>query len=180
MPHAVTHVLIPIILLQLFRDYYIKKKDKRKFPLHYVLIGGVAGLLPDLDIAAFYVLSFFGYSLGEIHRTFSHTIFIPLFFVALAFVFYGFKSKKLGERHLKLRNIFLVIAFGSFIHLILDAIVAGVIAPFYPLSDFSFGFYLINIFPEAWRNSILPSLDAALLVLWLVYLEWKHKISSFI
>ena len=45
MPEAVTHILIPILLVALFRDFYWKKRNKGKnnFPLHYVLIAGLGG-----------------------------------------------------------------------------------------------------------------------------------------
>lgn len=178
MPHAVTHVLIVIILLELYRDYFVK--NKKVFPLHYVLIGGIAGLLPDLDIAVYYFLSFFGYTIGEIHRTFSHNLFVPLIFVILAIPFWKFKNRELGERHLKLRNIFLVIAFGIFMHLVLDATLSGYVMPFYPFSTYSFGLNLINLAPLAWHESILPSIDAAILVLWLIHIERRHKISGFL
>jgi len=178
MPHAVTHVLVVIVLLELFRHYYIQ--NKKTFPLHYILIGGIAGLLPDIDIVVYYILSFFGYTIEQVHRTFSHNLFIPLLFLILAIPFWRFKNKELGERHLKLRNIFLVIAFGIFIHLLLDAILAGTIMPFYPFSDFGFGLNLIKYAPSAWQDSILPSIDAILLILWLISLEIRHKISSFI
>ena len=55
MPQAVTHVLIPIILLSIFRHIYQKKTGK-KFHLQYVLIGGLAGVIPDIDIPIFWVL----------------------------------------------------------------------------------------------------------------------------
>lgn len=178
MPQAVTHVLIVLILLELYRDYFVK--NKKAFPIHYVLIGGVAGLLPDLDIAVFYLLSFFGFTIQEVHRTFSHNIFVPLLFVAIAVPFWKFKNKELGERHLKLRNIFLVIAFGILMHLILDSIVSGYVMPLYPFSTFSFGLNLLQYAPSAWRSTIEPSLDAAFLVLWLIRIEVRHKISSFL
>ncbi len=178
MPYAVTHILIPLILLELYRHYYVK--NKKTFPLHYVLIGGLAGLIPDLDVAAYYLLSFFGFSMGQVHRTFSHNIFVPFIFIILALVFYSFKNEALGERHLKLRNIFLVIAFGIFIHLLLDMLIAGAIMPFYPFNSFSIGLNLIRVFPYAWQGSIVPSIDAILLILWLVSLEFRHKISDFI
>jgi membrane-bound metal-dependent hydrolase YbcI (DUF457 family) len=178
MPHAVTHILIPLILLELYRHYYVKNKST--FPLHYVLIGGLAGLIPDLDVAVYYLLSFFGFTISQVHRTFSHNIFVPLIFIILAIGFYSFKNESLGERHLKLRNIFLVISFGIFIHLLLDMLVTGLIMPFYPFSNFAIGLNLIKIFPDAWQGSIVPSIDAALLILWLVSLEFRHKISNFI
>ena len=198
MPHAVTHVLIVIILLELFRHYFVNHKNqrflgprksikdfrgnKRAFPLHYVLIGGLAGLLPDLDVALYYLLSFFGFTIEQVHRTFSHNLFVPLAFFVIGLVIYGFgiKSKKLGEHHLKLRNIFFVIAFGIFIHLLLDATIAGIVMPFYPFSTFSIGLNLINLVPLAWQDTIMPSIDAVLLVLWLISLEVRHKISDFI
>jgi membrane-bound metal-dependent hydrolase YbcI (DUF457 family) len=182
MTQAVTHVLIPIILLSLFRDWLFKGKNKEKFPLHYVLIGGVAGLIPDLDVAAYYILSFFGFTINEVHRTFSHNIFVVLIFVILGIFCLGFnlKNKQLGRHHLKLYTIFYVISFGVFVHLLFDFLVAGIIMPFYPLSSYAIGLNIINYLPEAWRESFIPSLDAVLLVLWLVYMEIKHKISDFI
>jgi membrane-bound metal-dependent hydrolase YbcI (DUF457 family) len=177
MPHAVTHVLIVLILLELYRDYFSNKKT---FPLHYVLIGGLAGLLPDLDIAVYYALSSFGVTMSEMHRTFSHNIFFPLLFVVLAIPFWNFKNKELGEKHLKLRNIFLVIAFGIFMHLVLDYLIIGNVMPFWPFSNHAIGLNLVGLAPLAWQESIVPSLDAAILILWLIDIERRHKISSFI
>jgi len=178
MPHAVTHFLIPVILLELFRHFFIK--DKKSFPIHYVFIGGLAGLLPDIDIAFYYILSFFGFTIQEVHRTFSHNLFVPLFFVLLAGFSYKFKSKELGKHHLKLRNIFLVIAFGIFIHLLLDATISGGIIPFYPIFSLTIGLNLINLFPFPWYDTIIPTLDAILLIIWMISLEVRHKISRFI
>jgi membrane-bound metal-dependent hydrolase YbcI (DUF457 family) len=178
MPHAVTHFLIPVILLELFRHYFVK--DKKSFPIHYVFIGGLAGLLPDMDIAVYYILSFFGFTIQEIHRTFSHNLFVPLFFVLLTSISYKFKNKELGKNHLKLRNIFLIIAFGIFIHLLLDATIQGSIMPFYPILDIAIGLNLIKLFPLAWHDTIVPTMDAVFLIIWMVSLEVRHKISQFI
>jgi hypothetical protein len=65
-------------------------------------------------------------------------------------------------------------------HLLLDAVLSGGIMPFYPFFTFSFGLNLIGFFPLAWQSTIIPTLDAILLVLWMVYLEITHKISKFI
>lgn len=204
MPHAVTHVLIAIVLMSFIRDFYIKKtfsgfrdaqdaksrsfrkhldisKNGRKtFPLHYVLIAGIAGLLPDIDIVSFWILNFFNFTLNEVHRTFTHTLFIPLIFFILFLAFSKVKIRELGKHKLKLSIIFLMIAFGSFIHLLLDATLAGYIRPFYPFSLLSVGINLIGYLPSTLRDLALPSLDAAILVLWLAYMELKHKISDFI
>ena len=178
MPQAVTHFLIPLILLGLFQDFFVK--NKKTFPIHYVFIGGLAGLLPDLDIAVYYFLSFFGFTIDEVHRTFSHNLFIPLIFVLLGLFFVKFKNKELGKHHLKLGKIFFVIAFGIFIHMLLDPLFYGTITPFYPISTFTLGFNLINLFPPAWQGTILPTIDAVFLISWMIYLEIKHKISDFI
>ena len=78
MPHAVAHVLIAIISIELFREYILK--DKKKLPRYYILIAALGGVLPDLDILLYYILYFFGFSFEQIHRTFLHTLFIPLIF----------------------------------------------------------------------------------------------------
>jgi membrane-bound metal-dependent hydrolase YbcI (DUF457 family) len=180
MPQAVTHILIAIVLMSLIRDFYISKKGKKSFPLHYVLIAGIAWLLPDIDIIAFWGLNFLGFTLNEVHRTFTHTLFVPLLFFILFLAFSKVRVKELGKHKLKLNIIFLMIAFGAFIHLLLDATLAGYIRPFYPFSLFSFGINLIGYLPSTLRDLALPSLDAIILVVWLVYVELRHKISDFV
>jgi len=180
MPQAVTHLIISLVLMSIIRDFYVRGKSKKSFPLHYVLIAGVAGLLPDIDIAAFWVLNSFGFVIGEVHRTFTHTLFVPLLFFVLFLAFGNVHLVSLGKHKLKLGMVFLMIAFGSLIHLLLDGTLAGSITPFYPFLSLSFGFDLINYLPAALQGLAMPSLDALILVLWLVYIEMKHKISDFI
>ena len=158
-----------------YSGIFILKKNKRKFPLHYVLIAWLAGLLPDLDIAVYYILSFFGFTLQEIHRTFSHNIFIPLIFLLLGFLFIGVRNRELGKHKLKLSTIFFVISFGVVIHLILDALVSGIIFPFYPISNIQIGLNLINLAPVAWQQTIEPTMDAAILIFWIIYMEVRHN-----
>lgn len=178
MPHAVTHFLIPLILLGLFQDIFIK--NKKYFPIHYVFIGGLAGLLPDFDIAVYYIASFFGFTIEEIHRTFSHTLFVPLLFIILGFVFWNINTKFLKKHKMKLRVVFFVIAFGTFMHIFLDSLISGVVMPLYPISYQVVGLNLISFLPPKWQESAIPTIDAILLILWVVYLEVKHKISDVI
>lgn len=180
MPQAVTHILVPAIIVALFRDYYLKKRDKRKFPLHYVFIAALSGIIPDLDIAAFWILYFFGFTIEQVHRTFLHTLFVPLFFLALSFISHRVKFKELGKHKLKLSLIFIIFAFGSLIHLLLDALLIGNIIPFYPFSSFTIGLDLISQLPSQLANIALPTIDGAILILWIIYLEIKHKISDYI
>ena len=180
MPQAVTHVLVVILLLSIFRHIY-QKKTKKKFHLQYVLIGGLAGVIPDLDIPLFWIMYYFGYSIEQIHRTFLHTIFIPAIFLALAFISKHTIKKKVGKNKLSISTIFILCAFGSIIHLLLDATLAGYIMPFYPFSNLVVGTgFPDNILPENLIMFFLATLDGVLFILWVLYLEIKHKISDFI
>lgn len=180
MPQAVTHVLVPIILLSIFRHIYQKKTNK-KFHLQYVLIGGLAGIIPDLDIPVFWVMHYFGYSFEQIHRTFLHTIFIPVIFLALAFISKYSVKWKIGRNKLSIAVILVLCAFGSIMHLVLDATLAGYIRPLYPFSNLLIGTgFPFTVFPEHMALMLLATLDGALFILWILYLELKHKISDFI
>lgn len=179
MPLAVTHILVPLILLALFKDRY-DKNHKNKFSLHYVLIAGLAGILPDLDVVAFWILSSFGFTFEQVHKTFLHSLFIPTIFLILFVAFKRIKIKELGRHKLRINLIFLMISIGSFIHLILDALFGEPFSMLYPINNFVFGVNLIGYLPQALRSLAMPSLDAALLIIWLIYLELKHKISDFI
>ena len=180
MPQAILHILVPLVLAALFKDWYESKKGKGSFPLHYVLIAGLAGLIPDLDIVAFWILYFFGFTLETVHRTFLHSIFVPIIFLVLAFSFKKVRIRHIRKHKIKLSTIFLMIAFASFTHLVLDAIFSGFIMPIYPFSVFTIGLNLAGLFPEPLDGLFIPSLEAALLFVWLAYLEIKHKISDFI
>lgn len=180
MPQAATHIIIALIIGSFIRDYYIKKKDKKKFPLHYVLILGIAALLPDIDVAVYWILYWFGFTLQEVHRPFTHNLFFPLVFLLISLLTLKLKNKELGKHHLKIHTIFLMISLGIFIHFVLDVAVSGSIMPFYPFSDFSVGNDIKAVLPYPLNTIFFPCLDAALLVLWIIYIEWKHKISDFI
>ena len=178
MPSATTHIIIALILGSLYRDLFIK--NKKQFPLHYILIFGIGAILPDLDIAVFWLLYWFGFTLNEVHRTFSHNLFFPLILFIFALISWKYKNKEFGKHHLKLHTILIMLGFGVLIHLLLDATLAGYIMPFYPISQFTIGIIFVNFLPYALQQLFFPCLDAALIILWLVYLEWKHKISDFI
>jgi len=175
MPQVVFHIVFAMLVAEFIREYIVK--NKKKFPIHYVFIAGLAGILPDLDMAAFWILYFFKFTISEVHRTFTHTLFIPLFFVLLAFITWKLKIGEIGKRHMTLHNIFLMIALGWLLHLVLDATIAGIIRPFYPFSEFAVGLNLINYLPEALRSLFIPCLDAAIFILWLCWMEYRHKLS---
>jgi membrane-bound metal-dependent hydrolase YbcI (DUF457 family) len=179
MPQVVFHILLPLVLMALFKDWY-DAKHKKKFSLHYVLIAGIAGLLPDIDIIAFWFMHFLGFTIGEVHRTFTHNIFFPLVFFISYFLFKGNIVLDIRKHKIDLGIVFLMIAFGFLIHIILDGVFHGEIMPLYPFSLVSVGFNLVGYLPSPLDEMFLPSLDAILLFIWLIYLEFKHKVSDYI
>lgn len=184
MPQAVTHILFPILLMAIIRDFYLRKKDKKHFPLHYVLLSGLGGVLPDIDIPISFILNFLGISSWNIHKTFTHSLFFPLTIVVLFLIFLHSHEKakicNLGKHKLKLSTIFLMLAIGVATHILLDSFFGEMAYFFYPFSLYDYSINLISLFPEALRGLVMPTLDGILLVIWLIYLELKHKISDFI
>ncbi len=179
MPLATTHILIAIILIEIFREYYFK--NNKKFPRYYILIAAIGAIIPDFDIAIYYIFYFFGFTFEQIHRTFLHTIFVPiiLFLAGIFILTFGIKNSEFGKRHINLHTTFFILSAGSLLHLILDAVVAGSIILFYPFSDYSVGFNFINFLPQAWENIISPTLDAILIMFWIFWMEFKLRISDY-
>ncbi|MFA4953054.1 MAG: metal-dependent hydrolase [Candidatus Pacearchaeota archaeon] len=179
MPFAVTHILAAVILIELFRNYFVK--NNKRFPRYYIIIAAIGAIIPDLDIGVYYILSFFGFTFDQIHRTFLHTLFIPLilFLIGLISLRIEIWRAKLGRYHMKLSTALFIFAFGSLLHLILDAIIIGQIILFYPFSNFSIGLNLINYLPSGIQGTALLSLDAALLLFWIFWMEFKLKISNY-
>ncbi len=183
MPQAVTHILVPILVVAIFRDFYLRNKDRKHFPLHYVLFAGLGGVLPDIDIPISLVLSFIGAQNWWIHKTFTHSLFFPLIFLILFFILIPFKANtkicNLGRHKLKLSIIFLMISLGSLAHIGLDMIFGNKAFLFYPFYIKDFGINILSGLPYDW-GLLMATLDGILLVLWIIYLEVKHKISDFI
>ena len=166
MPPAVTHVLLTIILVDLFRDYIIKDKT---IPLHFLFIGGGAGLLPDIDIPFFWFLNdILKIKTIWFHGTITHTIWVPLLLLIASVIAYKFNrntSILLG-----------IITFGLFFHIFLDFTLLGNIMPLYPLSNFT----IIGIMANSPLTHWDLGLDAVILLGWLWHEERKHRISNFI
>ncbi|MFH1332021.1 MAG: metal-dependent hydrolase, partial [archaeon] len=109
MPHAVTHVLVAIIIADIIRDYIVK--NKKQIPLYLVLVAGIAGLLPDLDIIAYWFLRIVSsIEISEVHRTFTHTLFIPAIFLAIGFATY--KMKRITKYKIRISDVAFFTALG--------------------------------------------------------------------
>ena len=174
MPHAVTHVLIALIIADIIRDYIAK--DKKNVPLYLVLIAGIAGLLPDLDIIVYWFLRIVSsVELSEVHRTFSHTLFMPVISFAIGFATIG--MKKITKYKVSISKIAFFIALGISTHLFLDFLLSGWIRPLYPLSNYMIG---MNIVPMELSKTVIPGMDAILLVAWIVHEYKNHRIKDFI
>lgn len=179
MPYATTHILVAIILIELFRSVFIK--DNKKFPRYYILIAAIGGMIPDLDIAAYYVLYFFGFTLEQVHRTFLHTIFVPLILLIIGFgiLIFKIKSAEFGKRHITLHTTFFILSIMSFVHLALDLIFTGAIIPLYPFSNFAMDMNIVRFFPIGLQKLIEPTLDGLLLLFWIFWMEFKLKITDY-
>ena len=68
---AVTHVLIAILTLDFFRHYVFGLK---KFPRHLLVVGGIAGLMPDIDIPLGWFFSFLTGNKVALHGEFTHSL----------------------------------------------------------------------------------------------------------
>lgn len=182
MPLAVTHILVPILIVAIFRDFYLRKKDKKDCPLHYVLIAGLGGILPDIDILISIILNLAGIPDWDVHKTFTHSLFFTVIFLILFLVIPKGKArnKNVSKQKLSLRLIFLMIAVGTLTHIILDALLGGEAFFFYPFSLVDYSIHLFSYLPKVMRDVAFPILDGILLIIWVVYLELKHKISDFI
>jgi len=167
MPLAVTHVLLTIIFVDIFRDYIIK--NKKLIPLNYIFIAGIAGLLPDIDIPLFWILSIFKTNIQWFHGTITHIFLIPAAILIASLITYRF-NKKIGI-------LLGVITFGYGLHILLDFLFYGTnISPFWPF--FNTTFTGITTYLHIPRLEM--GLDAMILLGWLWHEEKKHKISDFI
>ncbi len=171
MPFAVTHVLLTIIAVDLYRDYVTR--HKRYFTLHTIFIAGVAGLLPDMDLPLTWIGQIFNFSLPEIlqHGYITHTAFFGLIFL-IPGIFLWMKG-----RH-KQATYFFAICFGILFHNFLDYFIGGGrlegVMWFWPLSTAVYKLHLLLV------GDVLFALDAVILLAWLWHEEMKHKISDFV
>jgi len=168
MPQAVVHVIFTIIAIDLFRDYVVK--DKRKIPLSFIFLGGVAGLLPDVDIPLFWLVKHaLGMEVEWFHRTFSHSLVVVAALILITLLVYRWKEKW--------GILAAIITFGVSFHIFLDFIFVGYIMPFYPFSSVTAG---LDILSRTGLEAAAAGFDAIILLAWLWHEEKKHRISDFI
>ena len=174
MPYAAAHVIITIVLADIYRDYISKKK----FPMIYVLIAGIAGLLPDIDIPISWMFNFVFGTDYNFHRIYTHSLLyaIIFFLTAILFLFLRKKDYKILKWDVPKQAIimfFFALAFGWFMHILLDCALAADgylnLIPSIPL----------KLCPSPFSNNVLQGFDAVILVLWLIHEQWKHDIKDY-
>jgi membrane-bound metal-dependent hydrolase YbcI (DUF457 family) len=172
MPLAVTHVLLTIILIDLYRDYF--SNHKKYFTIHTMFIAGLGGILPDIDIPISWALNFFGYSSALLtHGGVTHTLLFGLIFLIPALLLFSRK------RH-KESMYFFVVSFGILLHIFLDVIInEGYYMLLWPLTAQTFSLMQLSSIGMVF-NGIQPALDAFILLAWLYHEEIRHKIKDFI
>ena len=168
MPAAVTHVIVAIVIVDLFRKYVLKKKN---FPLYLILIVGIAGLLPDLDILFYWIFNLItGVQIFEVHRLFSHTLLIPFIAFVIAVGVWTFWTK--------FAHILFAFSAGYTIHLVLDSTLSGKLALLYPLTTMQYG---LNLIPGSiLSGTFYLGLDAIILISWLVYEYFAKNIKDYV
>jgi len=168
MPYTTTHVLVAIILVELFREYF---SNNKKFPRYYILIAAIGGILPDLE----YI-----YQVPNLHVAYLHSLFAPLILLAIGFLILTFdiKHKEIRKRHMRLYAIFFILAAGSFVHILLDIIVKDGVVLFYPFTETLLSFNLISLIPLD-RTLVLVGIDTLLLFFWIFWMEFKLKIDDY-
>ena len=92
---AVTHVLVPIVIVDLFRDYILPKAKQKILTNHYIFLVGIFGALPDIDIPISILLRALNVAVPNwlTHGHITHSIFIPIILFPLSLLAY-----KLGKR----------------------------------------------------------------------------------
>ncbi|MFA6461597.1 MAG: metal-dependent hydrolase [Candidatus Woesearchaeota archaeon] len=173
MPFAVTHALTSIVSADLYRDYVTK--HKKHFTLFTILVAGIAGMLPDIDIPISLILTKLGYQIPLLfHRGFTHTLFFALLFLIPGIILWFNKNK-----YKKWAILFFVASFGIGTHILLDYLISSTetLMLFWPFSVRTYGLNWIS--SEAIIN-VYAAIDAILLLAWLAHEEIKHKIKDFI
>lgn len=161
MGFAVTHILVPLVILDVLRHYFFGRK---KFPRYLIVIAGIAGLAPDLDIPLGWLVSILTGTPASYHGMFTHSFFFVALFLAIGLVrqYQHAKSEAL---------IWYVIAFGWFTHLPIDWVYGWCKNFFWPIA---------GAFPYCvtWELSTTmgAAIDGVLLTLWLVHEEVSRKV----
>jgi membrane-bound metal-dependent hydrolase YbcI (DUF457 family) len=162
---AVTHVLVVIFILDIFRHYVFGLK---KFPRYLLVVGGIAGLMPDIDIPLGWFFSLVSGTKVSLHGEFTHSLIIVLVIVLMGVISHS-------QKEINRARWFYVIAAGWFVHLLLDCGFNAYATFLWPLPINTLVFC-----PERFLGPHYgASIDAIILVLWLIHEEVHKKIKDY-
>jgi len=188
MPYAVTHILVPVIFLELLRDN--SPKISRFFTRKHTFLVGLAGALPDMDVPIYAAFKSVGVKITMtplIQNVLFENFWLTISFSAFFLLFYYLVPKlKVSKKAIiiskKFGKIFLVLFIAWSIHIILDAYLTGEAMPFYPLSTEIINYDIIGRIASATgieKLTILVSIDALLIFFWLWHEEAHHYIKDY-
>jgi len=162
---AVTHIILTIAFLDIFRHYVFGLK---KFPRYLLVVGGIAGLAPDLDLPLGWFLTLVTGTSVNVHGLFTHSIFFALLFAFIGAILHY-------QQNLKWAKIFYVIAVGWSFHVFLDCVFNTYATFLWPFSVDTTVFCPTQRILGDYRASI----DAIILVTWLLHEEIHQKIRCY-
>jgi membrane-bound metal-dependent hydrolase YbcI (DUF457 family) len=162
MAGPVTHILVPMILLEVYRRYISKKK----FSFNYVLLGGLAGVISDFDFLIMHANNLLNGCYTNAHRMGTHSLLLVILIALFATLFYWLAKKKartaIHRKQLKIAaTIFFLFAFGILTHIILD-LFNGMILFAYPLS------WSLSLPNLMYPHHVTLMVDGIFLVVWLL------------
>jgi len=161
---AVTHIILTIVILDLVRHYVF---GKDKFTRYLLVIGGVAGLAPDIDMPFTWIYNWITGANANFHGTITHSLIFPLIFLIIG-IFLQVRDNE------KWSKIFYVISAGWFLHVILDCLFGGYKSFFWPVLT------SCQFCPQWGIDQYAIGIDAIILVLWLVHEELHKQIRDYI
>ncbi len=161
---AVTHIIGTIFILDMFRHYVFGKKS---FPRRLVIIGGLAGLAPDVDVVLGWIVGYVKETTVSLHGLFTHSLIWVAFFLAVGGILYFYNKKQWA-------TVAYVIAAGWFLHILLDCAFNG-------YSTFLWPFPIdTKLFcPGTLANIYRTSIDALILIAWLIHEEVHNYIKDY-
>lgn len=153
MPFIIAHSLVPVMALD-FAKRHSRKLKKSATPKN-LAICGLAGIAPDFDIGLSWLANLF-FQAGDLHRTFTHSVFsvLPILLLALTIK--------------KWRIPLLFAAAGWASHMGLDALLTGTVPLLYPLT-YLFGLQVLTEKVTSATILNVIGLDIAVLAIWIFY-----------
>ncbi|MEM3126460.1 MAG: metal-dependent hydrolase [Candidatus Woesearchaeota archaeon] len=165
-------MILTIVLVDLYRHYVAKNSFSRA----YVLIAGIAGLLPDADVPLSWFVSFFNSTSVWLHRTYTHAVVWAALFALIAIVIHFHPKMNYFKFTRKQTTLFFaMLSVGWLMHVILDCSISG-------SETISWIPLIAQIgFCPRWITdpNVAAGLDAIILLAWLIHEETKHYIRDY-